>query len=141
MKKVLELIIERNTSHNMGIAKYLGEKLRIRDINIEDKIFRKANGIFLWVVIVVSLLNRAYDEGRIEAMRKTLEEVPSDLENIFSNILGKDAADMSEIVLMLQWVLFSQRPLKPIELFAAVVKTEPPNSDLIQRRITTVSKD
>ncbi|KAF1809475.1 hypothetical protein P152DRAFT_516655 [Eremomyces bilateralis CBS 781.70] len=39
------------------------------DMNdIEDEILRRANGIIMWVVIVVSLLNKAYDEGRIEAM-------------------------------------------------------------------------
>ncbi|KAK4106667.1 hypothetical protein N658DRAFT_482468 [Parathielavia hyrcaniae] len=44
----------------------------------------------MWVVIVVSLLNKAYDDGRLEAMRKVLEEVPADLEEVFNKLLSKD---------------------------------------------------
>ncbi|KAH8645746.1 hypothetical protein BX600DRAFT_534159, partial [Xylariales sp. PMI_506] len=140
MKKVLELVVESSTDHNADIAKYIAEGLRVRENNIEAKILKKADGIFLWVVLVVSLLNKAYDEGRVEAMEKALEDIPSDLESIFSKLLSKDVSDFSETILMLQWVLLSQRPLTPEELFAAVVETTPPAGDFIQRRITTSSK-
>ncbi|KAK8054033.1 ankyrin [Apiospora saccharicola] len=53
------------------------------------------------------------------------------------NELRKNVADASETVLTLQWVLLSQRPLNPQELFAAVVRTALPTIDLVQRRITT----
>ncbi|KAK8038561.1 hypothetical protein PG993_006972 [Apiospora rasikravindrae] len=140
MKRALELTVEKSLDHQNDIAKYIGEKLQVREAEIETEIKRRAEGVFLWVVIVVSLLNRAYDEGRVEAMRKTLEGVPSRLEEIFDTILGKDVVDMSETVRMLQWVLLSQRPLKPQELFAAVVRTALPAIDVVQRRITTSSR-
>ncbi|WYZ35511.1 hypothetical protein EsH8_X_000158 [Colletotrichum jinshuiense] len=138
--KAIELTVEKSAHHQIDIAQYVRERLIVSDADIEAEILKKADGIFLWVVIVVSLLNKAYDEGRIEAMRRTLEELQGDLEKIFSTILDKDVTDMAETVLMLQWVLLSKRPLKPREIFAAVVKTAPPTSDLIQRRITTSSK-
>ena len=74
MNKALELIVEANINHERDIANYIGGKLRVRDTGIEYEIQRRAEGVFLWVVVVVSLLNKAYDEGRIEAMRKCLEE-------------------------------------------------------------------
>ncbi|KAK8029449.1 hypothetical protein PG993_010740 [Apiospora rasikravindrae] len=126
----------KSPDHQNDIDKYIGEKLQLRDAEMEAEIKRRADGVFLWVVIVVSLLNKAYDEGRVEAMRKTLEEVPSSLEGIFNTILGKDVADMTETVLILQWVLLSRRPLKPLEVFDAVVKTSPPTIDLVQRTLT-----
>ncbi|OBR08145.1 ankyrin repeat domain-containing protein [Colletotrichum higginsianum IMI 349063] len=89
----------------------------------------------------VKLLNKAYNEGRAEAMRMTLEEVPADLDEIFSTILSKDISDAAETVCMLQWVLLSLRPLTSQEFFTAVVGTAAPTSNLIiQRRITTSSK-
>ncbi|KAK7906364.1 hypothetical protein PG985_016370 [Apiospora marii] len=142
MKRALELTVEESLDHQNDIAKYIGEKLQVREAEIETEIKRRAEGVFLWVVIVVSLLNRAYDEGRVEAMRKTLEGVPSRLEEIFDTILGKDVVDMGETVRMLQWVLLSQRLLKPLELFAAAVTVgmTRPAIDVIQRRITTSSR-
>ncbi len=55
----------------------------------------------MWVVIVVSLLNKAYDDSRLEAMREVLEEVPSDLEEVFNRLLSQDDPNKAEIVRML----------------------------------------
>ncbi|KAH6681007.1 hypothetical protein F5X68DRAFT_243102 [Plectosphaerella plurivora] len=136
MKKALELTVEENQEHRKDIATYVGERLSIRDDDIEAEIRKKADGIFMWVVIVVSLLNKAYDEGRMEV----LEQVPGDLEKVFNILLSNGDQNKAETMLMLQWVLLSQRPLTPEELFAAVVQGQPPTSDTIQRRITTASK-
>ncbi|RYP04574.1 hypothetical protein DL764_004382 [Monosporascus ibericus] len=118
MKKTLELTVEKSKEHRRDIATYVREKLRIRDYAIEAEIQKKADGIFMWVVIVVSLLNKAYDEGRIEAMQKTLQEVPNDLEEVFNTLLRKDDPNKAEMILMLQWVLLTQRPLRPEELLS-----------------------
>ncbi|KAF1812887.1 hypothetical protein P152DRAFT_383327, partial [Eremomyces bilateralis CBS 781.70] len=159
MKRSLELTVEKSEDHQEDIARYIKERLTkedddddIEDLeDIEDEIRRRANGIFMWVVIVVSLLNKAYDEGRIEAMRKTLEEVPSDLEEVFGNLLRKDSEDKAETTLMLQWVLLCQRLLKPEELFLAVMTEIAPKTidkwnrskfarEIFQRRITSSSR-
>ncbi|KAJ0114164.1 hypothetical protein J7T55_007999 [Diaporthe amygdali] len=140
MKKALELTVEKNPDHETDIAKYIEEMLRVSDAEMEAEIRKRAEGVFLWVVMVVSLLNKAYDEGRTEAMRKTLQDIPDDLERMFSTTLSKDASDMAETVHMLQWVLLSLRPLKPHELVAAVVRIALPTIDVIRRRITTSSK-
>ncbi|KAK1984510.1 hypothetical protein LZ30DRAFT_651621 [Colletotrichum cereale] len=138
--KVVGLTVEKSPNHDTDISKYINERLTVSDAEIEAEIRERANGIFLWVVIVVSLLNKAYDEGQVEAMQRTLEEVPADLEEMFSAILRKDVSNASETVRMFQWVLLSVRPLTPQELFVAAVGPAPPARDLIQRRITNSSK-
>ncbi len=37
---------------------------------------------------MVSLLNKAYDDGCLEAMRKVLKEVPANLEEVFNRLLS-----------------------------------------------------
>ena len=88
MRKTLELTVEASEEHGRDIATYIAQKLEGHDDDIKAKVQTKAGGIFIWVVIIVSLLNKAYDDGRLEAMREVLEEVPSDLEEVFNKLLS-----------------------------------------------------
>jgi hypothetical protein len=122
--KKLELIVEEENGHDQDIVKYVQCKLRIRNMEIESQLLRKAAHVFMWVVIVTEMLNQAYDIGKIRAMKEKLSDVPSDLDEVFWTLLGKDdlnSQDKQETILMLQWVLFSGRLLRPEELFFAVL--------------------
>ncbi|KAI9726411.1 MAG: hypothetical protein M1834_009039 [Cirrosporium novae-zelandiae] len=121
------------------------------DQGSEYSILQKASDIFMWVILVVALLSRAYDNGKIEAMHQTLHEAPPGLEEVFGALLGKDSLDKNETILMLQWVLFNRRSLKPEELYFATIagtdtqklgawKRSKITSDDIRRRITCSSK-
>jgi len=121
MKRYQELVVEARGEHNGDIATYVRDTLTRRDVEIEEGVLRKASGIFMWVVLVVAMLNIAYDEGKVEAMQQKLREVPSDLDKLFWTILSRDNTDKHETVLMLQWVLFAKRPLKPEELYYATL--------------------
>jgi hypothetical protein len=55
----------------------------------------------MWVVIAVAMLNKAYDKGWDEAVQKTLEEVPDDLEGVFNTLLRKDERNKTELIRML----------------------------------------
>ncbi|KAK2046576.1 hypothetical protein LZ31DRAFT_519204, partial [Colletotrichum somersetense] len=141
--KSVTLTVEESLCHGADISKYINRSLRGGNTSIQDEIQERANGIFLWVVLVVSMLNKAYDEGQIEAMQATLEQVPDDLDKMFSAILTKEVTNPSETVSMFQWVLLSIRRLTSEELFAAVMEPGPSTlytSESIQRRITTSSK-
>ncbi|GAB1312302.1 Ankyrin repeat-containing domain protein [Madurella fahalii] len=121
MKTYQELVIETTEEHNRDIATYVRDELTKRDKEIEECVLKKASGIFMWVVLVVTMLNKAYDEGKVEAMQQKLREVPDDLDTLFWTILDKDNPDKHETILMLQWVLFARRPLKPEELYYAML--------------------
>ncbi|KAI1754837.1 hypothetical protein F4782DRAFT_491746 [Xylaria castorea] len=140
MKKNLELIVERRQEHERDITTYVEEKLYTENDCIKSQTLVKANGIFMWVILVVAMLNKAYDEGRDEAMQKALDEVPKDLEGVFATLLDVGDSHKAELIRMLQWVLFSRRPLKPEELYVAAVREPLPSYEVIQRRITSSSK-
>ena len=152
MKKMLELVVEEQREHKQDIVIYAQHKLRVRDRKIEEELLQKANGIFMWVVLVVEMLNQAFDHGKVRAMQKRLREVPSDLDEVFWTLLDKDNPDKQETILVLQWVLFAGRLLKPEELFFAVLAgTEAEGlgawnrsndtPEMIKRFITSISKD
>jgi hypothetical protein len=74
----------------------------------------------MWVILVVEMLNHAYDDSKVRVLQKKLREVLSELDEVFWALLDKDNSDKQETILMLQWVLFAQQLLKPEELFFAV---------------------
>lgn len=121
MHKSLELVVERIKEHDNDIARYVDRHLMGNDSIIKRELLRKASGIFMWAVLVVKMLNRAYDDGKVRAMMEKLNEVPDELEDVFWMLLGKDNPDKKVTILMLQWVLFAKRQLTALELYFAVL--------------------
>ena len=74
----------------------------------------------MWVVLVVAMLNHAFNHGKIEAMQTLLDELPPDIEQVFQTLLNRDMDNKHETLLAIQWILFSKRPIQPVELFCAV---------------------
>ena len=151
MKKRLELKIDEEEGHHKDIAVYISDKLIVKNKKIEKELIRKADHVFMWVVLVVVMLNQAFYNGDVRAMEDKLRELPSDLDEVFSNILGKDVPDKKKTILMLQWVLFTKRLLKPEELYFAVLAGAATDrlgawdrsfetEETIQRYITSTSK-
>jgi len=132
IRKALELIVEGQDGHVTDIATYVGSKFyapssRQTD-EIKAEILERASGVFLWVVLVVQMLNQAYDHGQIHAMRRRLNEIPDELDDLFADILTRDEESRDESILCLQWLLFAQRPLKRQELYFAIMS----GADLIE---------
>ncbi|KAK1236982.1 hypothetical protein MKX08_007930 [Trichoderma sp. CBMAI-0020] len=151
MRKHLQLVVEETSEHNEDIVLYTRDNLVIEDKEIEEELLEKASGVFMWAVLVIKLLNKAYDEGRIEAMQDTLHNVPRDLEQVFEALLIKDNPDKHETIFMLQFVLLARRLLKPEELYFAVLTKKNPGKieawdqskitmDDMRRRITNSSR-
>lgn len=154
MRRFRELVVEKKAAHDADIATYVHDKLPeagSRMARIEKMLLDKASGIFMWVVLVVALLKKAYDEGKVEAMEEKLHEVPGDLDQLFSAELSKDNPDKQETILMFQWVLFAVQPLSPRDLYYAtqagidVANLGPWDEsqladDDLKRRITVLSR-
>lgn len=77
--------------------------------------------MFLWVALVVQILNKEYDHGRVHALRRRLKEIPDGLDKLFEDILTRDNANFEELVLCLQWILYAKRPLKREELYYTIL--------------------
>jgi hypothetical protein len=118
------VILEDEQEHAADITRYIKSKLRLDNMRLAEDlrsdILEKSAGIFLWVALVIQILNREYSRGRVNALRDRLKDIPPGLDELFEMILTRDCENMQELQLCIQWVLFAVRPLKPQELYFAV---------------------
>ncbi|TXC07213.1 hypothetical protein FocTR4_00004208 [Fusarium oxysporum f. sp. cubense] len=119
----IRIILEEQMGHASDLEIYIKTHLRIKDrpllAELQEKMLEKAAGVFLWVVLVVDILNKENCRGRL-AMRRRLEQVPSGLGDLFKDLLKRDTTNMEELQLSLLWILLSARPLKPQEYYHAI---------------------
>jgi hypothetical protein len=120
----LELVLEGQEGHSQDITNYIETELKIGKSNtaqrVRSELQEKASGIFMWVVLVVGILNKESDRGKIHTLRQKLQEIPGDLHELFRDILTRDSHDKDELVLCIQWVLFAKQPLSPEQLYHAI---------------------
>ncbi|KAI1163957.1 ankyrin [Nemania serpens] len=110
----LQLVLEDEDSHSNDIQHYIHSQLRIDHDRlrqkIEAEIFEKSSNIFLWAALVVDILNKENDKGGNISVQKRL------------HMLTRDAENIDEMILCIQWILFAKRPLRPEELYFAIQK-------------------
>ena len=123
--KGVQLVLEGQEGHVQDIARYLNGELRAGDGKqveaIKEEILTRASGIFLWVALVVQILNREYDHGRVHALSRRLREIPDGLDKLFEDILTRDRENLDALTLCLQWILYAKRPLRREELYYAIL--------------------
>ncbi|CAN9412095.1 unnamed protein product [Alternaria alternata] len=130
IQRGISLVLEGQEGHTQDINNYLESALRIGSSAQAQKIRKdlqeKSSGVFMWVVLVVDMLNEEYEGGRIHALERRLKQTPADLHALFQDILTRDSNDKEELILCLQWVLFAKQPLQPEQLYLAILAgTEP----------------
>jgi len=155
IKYGLDLVLEGQEGHTQDITNYLECELKIGQSKIAQQVRselqEKASGIFMWVVLVIGILNKEHDGGRIHALRRRLQEIPGDLYELFRDILTRDSYNRDELVLCIQWVLFAKQPLSPEQLYFAILSGVEPDAvaswnhdeftkDVIRRFILDSSK-
>ena len=96
IKKGLSLNIEDQPEHAEDIRTYVRRKINAPIVDDDEDlgiaICRKSKHVFLWVVLVVNILNKSFDRGRsLAELRRTLDTMPADLGELFSRILVTDA--------------------------------------------------
>jgi hypothetical protein len=121
----LELVLEGQEGHSQDITNYIESELKIGKSKVAQQIraelHEKASGIFMWVVLVVSILNKESDRGQVHALRRKLREIPGDLHELFRDILTRDTHNKDGLVLCIQWILFAKQPLSPEQLYHAIL--------------------
>ncbi|KAI8954389.1 hypothetical protein F4801DRAFT_575466 [Xylaria longipes] len=143
--KGLHLVLESQKGHDRDIYEYIEKMCTFGNgkmaRNLKSRMQEKASGVFLWVVLVVKILNKEHDEGRtMRRLQDRLSEIPSDLHELFRDLLTRDTRNKDELFLCLQWLLFSARPLTPEELYFAILSgTEP--EEVIPWDIEEVPRD
>ena len=123
--KSIQIVLEDEENHKTDIRAYINGKLKVgrskKAEEIKISMERKSGNIFLWVVLVVPMLKKAFDQGKSHALEKLLNEIPEELDDLFQDILSRDRADMEEFVLCLQWLLFAKRPMSREEMYHAML--------------------
>jgi ankyrin repeat protein len=135
IEKNVELVLEGQEGHDQDIVNYVNGELKIGHSRAAEQVRTelqdKASGVFMWVILVVEILNKEHDSGRMHALRKRLREIPGDLHELFRDILTRDFHNRDELVLCIQWVLFSKQPLNPEQLYFAIRSgVEPENPSI-----------
>ncbi|KAI0536649.1 hypothetical protein GGR58DRAFT_380186 [Xylaria digitata] len=119
------LTLEDQPGHSQDLEKYVRSKLQAgkgRDVeSVRTELLQKAAGVFMWVVLVVTILNEEFQRGRIFAVKRRLQETPAELSELFKDILRRDKKNMADLLLSIQWILYAKRPMKPEEFYYAVV--------------------
>ena len=125
INKGLSLVVEKQPEHGQDIDEYIHHELTGSDGEdrevLSAEIRRKSSRIFLWVVLVVKMLNKVYDKGgSLEDMKAHLDTIPGDLDELFREVLAKNVDGIEASVALFQWVLFSMRALQAEELYLAI---------------------
>ncbi|GFG25977.1 ankyrin repeat and protein kinase domain-containing protein 1, partial [Aspergillus udagawae] len=123
IRRGIRLTLEDQTGHGEDLATYVASRLQSEDpVLLEDlqtQLLRKAAGVFMWLVLVVDILNKEYRHNGL-ALRKRLAELPSDLSELFKDILRRDKENMAGLRLCILWILLAKRPLQPQEFYHAL---------------------
>ncbi|KAK3943420.1 hypothetical protein QBC46DRAFT_254271 [Diplogelasinospora grovesii] len=131
------LTLEEESGHADDLAQYVRSHLRIANVSLhaelQAQILDKAAGIFMWIVLVVEILNKESSHGAL-ALRRRLAEIPSKLSELFKNILTRDQDRVEWLLLCVLWVLCAKRPLSPAEfrhaLWAGLLEQDMVDPDL-----------
>ncbi|XEV04522.1 hypothetical protein FSHL1_009809 [Fusarium sambucinum] len=148
------LVLEEQQYHTSDIRAYIHDQLKIFDISeseaqsVKDKVLKKCSGIFLWVVLVIPLLQKVTDKGEgdsVISLMEALEQTPNGLNELFRDMIQRDGQDLSTVCLTLRWILFSRGPLHPQELRTAVLlgKGEEPqngNPEVLRKFVLGASR-
>lgn len=139
-----QLILEDQPDHGKDLERYVQGRLRLGKPplikQITDQILLKAAGVFMWTVLVVDILNKEFEKGRIFAVKARLQEIPDQLSELFKDMLRRDNDNMAELLLCIQWILYAEHPLKREEFYFAVVSGLHP-SDLTEWDPEYISTD
>jgi hypothetical protein len=130
IRRGISLVLEGQDGHIQDIDNYLESALKIGTSTaaqqIRGDLLEKASDVFMWVVLVVDILNGEYDGGRVHALKQRLHDIPANLHDLFRDILTRDSHNKDELILCIQWVLFAKQPLRPEQLYFAILAgTEP----------------
>lgn len=124
IKKGIEMKLDEEEDHSRDIVRYIKSQLKLgRSKKAEEltyQILEKSAGIFLWVALVIPMLNKACSSGKVDRFQKCLKDIPSGLHELFEMIVTRDEEDLDEFRLCIQWILFATRPLKIEEYFFAL---------------------
>lgn len=127
-----QITLEDQDEHKADISLYIRHKLHIGNSSqastIRKTIQERACGVFLWVVMIVQILNEDKARGKVHLLNSHLNALPGGLHELFGNIVGDELNNDRILQLTFQWLLFAYRPLRLEELYFALMANELPDN-------------
>jgi ankyrin repeat protein/nucleoside phosphorylase len=128
VRNKLELNLDGEREHTHDIERYVQKEFGAKNDpqnqylqRIQNDIVERASGVFIWVVLVVQILNKERDGGRnVQELERTLRDIHKDLGELFRSILDKNDEDVESTRLCFRLLLFSARSLSREELYFAI---------------------
>ncbi|KAK3190752.1 hypothetical protein K4F52_003068 [Lecanicillium sp. MT-2017a] len=154
IRRGVRLTLEDQDGHSQDLQKYVASRLRTEDAALREELLAKSGGVFLWVILVVDILNKELGRGGL-ALKKRLAELPSGLSELFKDILRRDDESMEALLICVLWVLYAKEPLDPSVFYHALWSglslrglvdpgllgnPSPDTSESIERSVTSYSK-
>lgn len=124
VERGFEIKLDEEEEHDLDIVRHIKSQLKLERSKqadaLRNQILEKSAGIFLWVALVIPILNKACSSGKVDRFQKCLNDIPSGLHELFEMIVSRDEEDLDDFRLCIQWILFAIRPLKMEEYFFAL---------------------
>jgi len=126
------LVICMEHQNAKDIAAYVRNEVKnssFIDHELESEIIRKANGVFMWVVLVFRQLLDAEDQGYSRAEKRLiLQDLPSELDDLFRRILNSVKPRHRQTrTLLFQYCMVAREPLSARHMqFALAFSPNPP---------------
>jgi hypothetical protein len=102
------LDFSKQKEHLDDIQRYIDDELHIGKSeaaqDIRRWVCRKAAGSFMWVVPVVTILNKEYDGGHIDKLSARLSEIPAGLHQLYSYTLERYPENHPALLACCQWL-------------------------------------
>ena len=135
ISKAVHMVIDSLQGHQDDIETYVQDNLKVFEPALRDELAEeirtRAQDVFLWVVLVVRLLNRESDRGNNHSLRVHLGAMPDSLYQLFEDAIYERGEDDNQLTVpILLWVLYANPgPLTPTQLYHAVLYTSDDTMD------------
>jgi Ankyrin repeats (3 copies) len=111
------------------IAKHLAQNFPSTSLDKEvlvDGVLTKASGVFLWVNLVIEMLQKAEDDGETTSRkRQLLQSAPAELDELYTQLLSRlTASEKEETFQITKWIVFAVRPMTLTEVCFALAMEE-----------------
>lgn len=121
----LHLTLEHVHDHALDLSQYVKSHIRVGTLRqaemIKRQILDKAQGVFLWVVLVVEILNELFRNGQIHAVQERLRSIPQDLTQLINDIIRRDGDDITDFLRCVKWVYYAKRAITLPEFYFAMM--------------------
>ncbi|QIW96347.1 hypothetical protein AMS68_001865 [Peltaster fructicola] len=125
IKGSVEIRVEEQEQHKRDLEEYIRDHLDVEDdpagAALVQQLSKKANGVFMWAVLVVKLTNEELARGMMHKIQDVIASLPQKLDGVYRDIINRRQADNVEhFRICMQLILFSSTPLTGHELYCAM---------------------